>query len=139
MTNFWITGKRTAKIADDSGKSIEITIWGGQAEKFPEEDAQVVAFKGARVTEWNEKSLGTNSGTSFEVNPDQEAATRLKEWFENGGAASTQSLSVSMGGNTADRDAARAALADLQVRGNPPRQVGGRWWVGQEPAGTCQD
>ena len=107
--------KRTAKLADDSGLSIEITMWGSTAEQFPDDaDAKVVAFKGARVTEWNEKSLGTSQGSSFEVDPDHEAATRLKEWAEQGGAANTRSISVSTRGDNSDRDSARACLLDLQ-------------------------
>eukprot|EP00320_Phaeocystis_rex_P019017 CAMPEP_0119076388 /NCGR_PEP_ID=MMETSP1178-20130426/86431_1 /TAXON_ID=33656 /ORGANISM="unid sp, Strain CCMP2000" /LENGTH=632 /DNA_ID=CAMNT_0007058665 /DNA_START=36 /DNA_END=1934 /DNA_ORIENTATION=+ len=108
--------KRTAKLADDSGVSIEITLWGATAESFPEDaNAKVVAFKGARVTEWNEKSLA--SGPSFEVEPELEAATRLKEWAEQGGASNVRSLSVSTRGDTTDRDSARACLLDLQEPG----------------------
>ena len=53
--------KRVLVIADDSGASIELTIWGDNAEKFPDDSANaVIAFKGLRVTEWNQKSLGTS-------------------------------------------------------------------------------
>jgi len=108
--------KRTAKIADDSGMSIEITMWGGSAEQFPDDaEAKVVAFKGARVTEWNEKSLG--AGPSFEVEPENEVTTRLKAWAEQGGAATTKSLSVSTFGDNSERDSARACLLDLQEAG----------------------
>lgn len=108
--------KRTAKLADDSGLSIEITMWGAVAESFPDDAAaKVVAFKGARVTEWNEKSLG--AGPSFEVEPEHEAATRLKEWAEQGGASNVRSLSVSTRGDMGDRDSVRACLLDLQEPG----------------------
>ena len=108
--------KRTAKIADDSGMSIEITMWGGVAEQFPDDaEGKVVAFKGARVTEWNEKSLG--AGPSFEVEPEHEATTRLQEWAAQGGAAETKSLSVNTRSDTSDRDSVRACLLDLQESG----------------------
>lgn len=108
--------KRTAKIADDSGMSIEITMWGGVAETFPDDaEGKVVAFKGARVTEWNEKSLG--AGPSFEVEPEHEATTRLQEWAVAGGAADTKSLSVNTRSDTSDRDSVRACLLDLQEAG----------------------
>ena len=108
--------KRTAKIADDSGMSIEITMWGGVAEQFPDDaEGKVVAFKGARVTEWNEKSLG--AGPSFEVEPEHEATTRLQAWAVAGGAADTKSLSVNTRSDTSDRDSVRACLLDLQEAG----------------------
>jgi len=110
--------KRTAKLADDSGMSIEITIWGSQAERFPDDVTTAVSFKGARVTEWNERSLGTNNGTSFEVDPDNEEAARLKAWHEQGGASDVKSLSVSTRGDgIAERDAKRSSIADLAEPG----------------------
>ena len=33
--------KRTAKLADDSGMSIELTMWGATADTFPEGDAKI--------------------------------------------------------------------------------------------------
>ena len=86
--------QRTVKLADDSGMSIDITIWGSLADKFPDDVGAVVAFKGARVTAWNGCSLGTNKFTSFEVAPDNEDTARLKAWHESGGGAETKSLSV---------------------------------------------
>lgn len=108
--------KRTAKIADDSGMSIEVTMWGGVAEQFPDDaEGKVVAFKGARVTEWNEKSL--SAGPAFEVEPEHEATTRLQEWAAQGGAADTKSLSVNSRSDTSERDSARACLLDLLEAG----------------------
>ena len=81
--------KRTMQLADDSGKSIEVTLWGNNASSFPDIDASsnsVVAFKGLRVSEWNEKSLTAGFSTTYEVNPEQEATERLKTWWESGDA-----------------------------------------------------
>ena len=75
--------KRTLELADDSGKAIEITLWGAVAASFPDLDAssnEVVAFKGMRVSEWNTRSLGAGHSTVFEVSPELEVTTRLKEW-----------------------------------------------------------
>ena len=80
--------KRTLTVADDSGKSIELTLWGNSASNFLETaDGQVVASKGLRVTEWIQKSLGGSHGSSFEVDPENEACKRLKTWADGGGTA----------------------------------------------------
>ena len=76
--------KRTMVVSDDSGKAIELTLWGSNAESFPDDaDTQVVAFKGLRVTEWNQRSLGSSQGSLFEVSPPEvEGVERLKTWWE---------------------------------------------------------
>ena len=75
--------KRTVSIADESAASIEVTVWGNQAEAFPEvSGTAVVAFKGLRVTEWNQRSLGMNMSSTYEVEPDHERVAALKEWWQ---------------------------------------------------------
>ena len=101
--------KRTLKIADDSKRSIEVTLWGAVASAFPDMDAsatEVVAFKGLRVTEWNEKSLGAVSSTAFEVRPagQEEAIERLQSWWEGGGSGALESLSNNTRGEGTARD-----------------------------------
>ena len=62
---------------------------------------QVCAFKGMRVSEWNQRSLGAVHSSSFEVNPELDATSRLKQWWEGGGAGETVSLSQdTRGGGT---------------------------------------
>ena len=73
--------KRSIMIKDDSNHSIELTLWGDKAAAFPEPEgsgnAQVVAFKGMRVSEWNQRSLGAMHSTIYELNPELEATERL--------------------------------------------------------------
>lgn len=87
--------KRTFTVADDSGAAIEVTLWAHAAETFPEGGNPVVAFKGLRVTEWNTKSLGAVSSTSFAVDPEVAEAETLRTWWASGGGAGATSLSVS--------------------------------------------
>lgn len=107
--------KRTLVLADESGKSIEVTLWGALAESFPEEGTPLVAFKGLRVSDWNEKSLGSGSNSLYEVDPEVEEAGRIKEWMDAGGAATTVSISVNkMGEGGAARDTtSRTCIADV--------------------------
>eukprot|EP00900_Chrysochromulina_parva_P016781 jgi/Chrpa1/25103/Chrysochromulina_OHIO_Genome00014025-RA len=120
--------KRTMKIADDSGSAIELTLWGTQASSFPDDlgNASVVAFKGLRVTDWNQRSLGAQNGTVFEVNPELDATERLKSWWEGGGGGTTVSLSQDTRGSGAgpkiDPDA-RSTTTELFERGNASGEV----------------
>lgn len=41
--------KRDITLADKSGSSVRLTIWGKQAETFQAENNPVIAFKGVRV------------------------------------------------------------------------------------------
>jgi hypothetical protein len=65
--------------------SISLTLWGDEAcQKFNFKYGQVVAFKGARVSEYSGKSLNTD-GKSQQIfidikHPD---ADKLKNWFGN--------------------------------------------------------
>lgn len=109
--------KRTMQLSDDSGKGVELTLWGSSAENFPEDNAQVVAFKGLRVTEWNQRSLSLSSGGSYEINPELEATERLKSWWTDGGAGTVQSLTVDTRGASGApgaNDTSRTDFASMQ-------------------------
>ena len=125
--------KRTMVLADDSGKSIELTLWGASATAFPDLDAgqnEVVAFKGMRVTEWNQRSLGASQSSSFEVNPTElEQTDRLKTWWEGGGATTLESLSQDTrgGGGGAIRD------ESARMTNEEYREAGDGMGAGSEP------
>lgn len=113
--------KRTMTLSDDSGAAIELTLWGKDAEAFPESGSPVVAFKGMRVTAWNEKSLSFGMGSLLEVEPaNQEATERLRSWWGDGSNVSVQSLSVQgggrMGGSGPRDETSREPLAELKER-----------------------
>jgi replication factor A1 len=114
--------KRSMSLADDSGKSIDCTIWGEKAESFPEESGQVVAFKGMRISEWNQRSLNSLNSTAIQQNPEVDAAARIKDWWVGGGGSSVESLSVREGGGEgggATRDpTVRHDFATVQEKGD---------------------
>ncbi|OWZ15637.1 DAN Replication protein [Phytophthora megakarya] len=90
--------KRDISLVDDSNAEIKCTMWNESAK----EDCsswlnQVLAIKGCRVSEFNGRSIGTTSGSSFTVNPAIPEAGHLVSWFSNGGNA-TQAKSLSSGG-----------------------------------------
>lgn len=48
--------KRDIVVADDSGYSCRLTLWGKQAENFNAPDQPVVAFKGVKVNDFGGRS-----------------------------------------------------------------------------------
>jgi len=110
--------KRTVTLSDDSGASIEATIWGQKAVAFPDEGEPVVALKGMRVTEWNQKSLGFSQGSIYEIDPEMEAGIKLRAWWKGGGSSQAiSSLSVNGGGGGgggARDDSSRAPLHEVK-------------------------
>ena len=78
--------RRTIGLHDMSRNSIDITLWGDHCQI---EGAKIVslhglptppavAIKGGRVTEFNEKIVGTISNTTIFINPDIEQNSILQ-------------------------------------------------------------
>ncbi|KAL3743846.1 hypothetical protein ACJRO7_019023 [Eucalyptus globulus] len=99
------TQKRTLHLKDESGRSVELTLWGsfcnaeGQRLQILCDSGQypVLAVKSGRISEFNGKAVGTISTSQLFIEPDIEEARRLKEWFEREGkTAPTVSISREM-------------------------------------------
>ncbi|OAY64216.1 Replication protein A 70 kDa DNA-binding subunit A [Ananas comosus] len=96
------TQRRIMNLKDESGKSVELTLWGEFCNKegsqlqealdsgfFP-----VLAVKAGKVNDFSGKSVGTISSTQLFMNPNLPEADRLKVWFDGGGKnAASQSIS----------------------------------------------
>ncbi|KAM3344444.1 replication protein A 70 kDa DNA-binding subunit A [Capsicum galapagoense] len=96
------TQKRILNLKDQSGRSVELTLWGdfcnreGQRLQELAEAAfsPVLAVKAAKVTDFTGKSIGTISSTQLFINPDSSEAQTLREWFDQGGKdIASQSIS----------------------------------------------
>jgi len=90
--------KRTVLLGDDTMTSIELTLWGSEAESFSGNVGDVLAVKGAKVSDYNSKSLGTIIGSMIQVNPENSSASRLLGWYQNGGNFNFIELSVNTRG-----------------------------------------
>ncbi|OLP89239.1 Replication protein A 70 kDa DNA-binding subunit [Symbiodinium microadriaticum] len=97
--------KRTLTLADDSGISMQVTIWGDRAKK---EDSEfegnpVVAMKGVSVKVWQGGLSGSlMEGGSLAFNPDMPEAHKVKSWWTQGGhAQSLTFISQTSGGGGA--------------------------------------
>uniref|UniRef100_A0A182MBH5 Replication protein A subunit n=1 Tax=Anopheles culicifacies TaxID=139723 RepID=A0A182MBH5_9DIPT len=91
--------KREITLVDSSNASVQLTLWGDDAQNFPATTNPVVMLKGARVSEFGGgKSLGLIGGSVMKLNPDIEMAHKVRGWFENGGRdAAVSSVSARTG------------------------------------------
>uniref|UniRef100_A0AAG5CXQ0 Replication protein A subunit n=1 Tax=Anopheles atroparvus TaxID=41427 RepID=A0AAG5CXQ0_ANOAO len=78
--------KREITLVDDSKASVQLTLWGDDAQNFPATTNPVVLVKGGRVSEFGGgKTLGLIGGSVMKLNPDMEAAFKVRGWYENEG------------------------------------------------------
>ena len=78
-----MTKKRVIVLADDSNASIEVTVWGNKAEANVE--GKICAISGAKVSDFNGKSLSTIGSSIMEFDPDIREAGEISYWQQNGG------------------------------------------------------
>ncbi|KAI0723933.1 replication factor-a protein [Cerioporus squamosus] len=99
--------KRELTVVDRSGYSVRVTLWGKQAEQFEATDQPVIAFKGAKVGDFQGRSLSMMSSSSMHINPDIPEAHALRGWFDAAGSDQTFQAHTSTftggGGITFDR------------------------------------
>ncbi|GLI66607.1 hypothetical protein VaNZ11_010528 [Volvox africanus] len=129
------TQKRSMVVRDESGRSIEVTLWGplvnnpgDQIEQMVRSGARpVLAAKALRVGDFNGKTLSTIGASTLRIDPmDLPAAQRLRNWYDSGGRSqAVNSLSnagmAGGGGGKADRRTTFAAIKDehLGTSGKP--------------------
>jgi len=83
--------KRNLTLLDMSSRSVELTLWGNQAENptWQNNSKFIIAVKGAKVNDYNSsKSLTSVSSTHIEFSPDITEAHTLRSWFDATGANS---------------------------------------------------
>lgn len=81
--------KRELTLVDDSDFSVRLTIWGKTAVSFDAQPESVVAFKGAKVSDFGGRSLSLLSSGSMSLDPDIEEAHKLRGWYDQHGRAGT--------------------------------------------------
>lgn len=77
--------KRDVSVIDDSGKVVNLTLWGKEAEGFDASSNPVVAVKGARLSSFGGRSLSVLQSSIFQINPDIPRAHSLKGWYDSEG------------------------------------------------------
>lgn len=79
-----------------------MTLWGAHASSFPGQQNQIVAFKGMQISDWNGRTLGSNSSSIF-MSEEQLAShprvQQLQAWRNaTGGAAGMDAQNLSSKG-----------------------------------------
>ncbi|CEH13439.1 probable replication factor-a protein 1 [Ceraceosorus bombacis] len=94
--------KRELKLVDQSGRSVQITLWGKTAETWgtPQgpngglglgnEDRPIIALKGAKVSDFGGRSLSMFASTSLMVDPDLPEAHGLRGWYDEEGKRTSE-------------------------------------------------
>lgn len=77
--------KREINLVDDSSCSINCTLWGKQAEEFDGSENPIVLLKGAKLGDYNGRTVSVGGSTVFQINPDIPEAHKLRGWFDQGG------------------------------------------------------
>lgn len=91
--------KRDLWLADDSGVSIQLTIWGDEKARSTDfKENAVIAVKGVRVGDFGGKSLSTSSNSIIDFNPDIREAHSLRGWWDPSKADGLRSLTERAGG-----------------------------------------
>ena len=70
---------------DRSGKVVNLTLWGSEAEAFDGSSCPVIALKGCKVSDFGGRSLSTQLSSLMNVDPDIPEAHQLRGWFDSVG------------------------------------------------------
>ncbi|EFJ49234.1 hypothetical protein VOLCADRAFT_104448 [Volvox carteri f. nagariensis] len=119
------TQKRSMVVRDESGRSIEVTLWGplvnnpgDQIEQMVRSGARpVFAAKALRVGDFNGKTLSTIGSSVLRIDPmDLPAAQRLRSWYDGGGRSqAVNSLSsAGMGGGAGGKADRRTTFSAIK-------------------------
>lgn len=73
--------KRSLQIADESGLQIQVTLWGNNATKLEFTEGKVFAIKGAKVSDYQGKSLNAGDDTQIFLNPENKRTEELTRWY----------------------------------------------------------
>ncbi|KAI7739465.1 hypothetical protein M8C21_023230 [Ambrosia artemisiifolia] len=101
------TQKRELNLKDQSGRSVELTLWGEfcnrEGQKLQElvnsGVSPVLAVKAGKVNDFSGKSVGTVSSTQLFIDPDSPEASNLRSWFDRVGKnVDSQSISRDLQG-----------------------------------------
>ncbi|XP_031399719.1 replication protein A 70 kDa DNA-binding subunit A-like [Punica granatum] len=115
------TLKRTLQLKDESGRSVELTMWGSFCNAEGQRlqtlcdsgHSPVLAVKSGRISEFNGKAIGTISSTQLTIDPDIEEARRLKEWFDREGK-DAPTVSISREVSTMSRTDVRKTISQIK-------------------------
>jgi len=106
--------KRDLTLVDDSMASIALTLWGEKA-KQPSDTFEnaIIALKGAKLGDYNGRSMSTYGSTTMLFNPEIAETTRVRTWADSG-AASGNITALTERGSAGAGSTAAASKVDLR-------------------------
>lgn len=69
--------KRDVTIVDESEVEIKLTLWGTDAANFAAHPGSILFIRGAKVSDYNGKSLNASIGSSVQIDPAHEVSDKL--------------------------------------------------------------
>lgn len=87
--------KRDITIADESKKTVIVSLWNDLARKEGQElldnvdNGPIVAVRAARVSDYSGVSLSTTGRSTVMINPDLPVAQKLRSWYDTDGKSSS--------------------------------------------------
>ncbi|KAI9048739.1 hypothetical protein LZ554_007570 [Drepanopeziza brunnea f. sp. 'monogermtubi'] len=90
--------KRELTLVDESDFSVRLTIWGKSAVSFDATPESIIAFKGAKVSDFGGRSLSLLSSGTMAINPDISEAHKLRGWYDSQGRMNTFQSHQNMSG-----------------------------------------
>lgn len=88
--------RRQISIADESGLAIQVTLWGGNATKLDYREGEVLAIRGAKVSDYGGKTLNSgNEHSQIYLNIDDKRTRELLQWHKNRNSSSAGINSIS--------------------------------------------
>ncbi|KAM0937492.1 putative replication factor A protein [Dioscorea sansibarensis] len=109
--------KRDITIADDSNKTVTVSLWNelatdiGQQLLDTVDSAPVVAIKSLKVGDFQGVSLSSVSKSKVLINPDLPEAKKLRAWFDSEGKG-TSMASVGSGFSASSKNGAKSMYSD---------------------------
>ncbi|KAI3443580.1 hypothetical protein Pfo_000245 [Paulownia fortunei] len=119
------TQRRILNLKDQSGRSVELTLWGDFCNREGQQLQETVetgifpilAVKAGKVNDFSGKSISTISATQLFINPESPEANCLRDWFDQGGkdtASHSISRELMPGGS---KNEIRKSLAQIKDEG----------------------
>lgn len=106
--------KRDITLVDESSYSVTVSLWGKSAIDFDVNSGAVIAFKGAKVNDFNgSRSLSLLQSSSMTTEPDIAEAHKLKGWYDSSGHNETFSNLQSAAGASDGTAGAAAGRQDV--------------------------
>lgn len=126
LRNGQVKDRRNITLADDSGCGIQISLWSQNAIKDDYKIGDILAIRGARVSDFGGRSL--NSGEEHSrlyVNPEHDRTVELQKWKKGKVDLKTEMITQSSNphSNTEKSDSLRL-IAEIQTQIEEDQTIG---------------